>query len=112
MLTRRRPDDDPNSDAAPSNPLHSLDNPPRAQASDEELRQALAARHALCLDGRWRGVDPAYVGHVLELLLLTALERGWPRDALDGAEAAATLRAEGNVDPRWVPKKWRSLQLL
>jgi len=70
------------------------------QASDAELRHALAERHALCLDGRWRAVQPPYLGHVLELLLLTAAERGWPLDALDGAEAAAALRAEGGVDPR------------
>ncbi len=71
-----------------------------AQASDAELRHALAECHALCLDSRWRAVQPAYLGHVLELLLLTAAERGWPLDALDGAEAPAALRAEGNVDPR------------
>ena len=75
------------------------------QASDEELRQALAERRALCLDSRWRAVDPAYLGHVLELLLLTAAERGWAPDALDGAEAAAALQADGSVDPRWV--SWR-----
>ena len=45
-------------------------------------------------------MEPVYLGHVLELLLLTAAERGWSPDALDGAEAAAALHAEGNVDPR------------
>ena len=45
-------------------------------------------------------MQPAYLGHVLELLLLTAAERGWPLDAVHGAEAAAALRAEGGVDPR------------
>eukprot|EP00887_Chlorella_sp_A99_P001625 scaffold8.g1625.t1 len=71
----------------------------RVQASDEELRAALAQRHALLLDGCWRAVDPSYLGTVLELVLLTAVEEDWELNAIPGAAAAVALQQHG-YDPR------------
>lgn len=73
------------------------------QASDEELREALRERCALEIDGRWRLVDPSYLGHVLELLLVTACEHGWPRSAVPAENMGACLCSEADIDPRSCP---------
>jgi sister chromatid cohesion protein DCC1 len=65
------------------------------QASGAELRAALRARGAVRLGARWRGVDAGYLGTLLEMLLLTAVEQGWANDAVPGAAAAAALAQHG-----------------
>ncbi|KAL4439418.1 hypothetical protein ABPG77_008747 [Micractinium sp. CCAP 211/92] len=69
------------------------------QCSGGELRTALVERRALCLDGRYCLVDPGYQGMLLELVLLTAVEHGWPLSRLPGARMAAALQPHG-YDPR------------
>lgn len=65
------------------------------QASPAELAAALEGRNALRVEGRWRGVDPGYLGTVLELVLLTAIEKGWSLDAVPAADAADALVESG-----------------
>ena len=64
------------------------------------MREALGARHALELGGRWRRVDPRYLGHVLELALLTLTQQGWPRTAVPAPQLAAQLRSEADIHPK------------
>jgi hypothetical protein len=45
-------------------------NPNTTKASRAELAAELAALGAVRLRGRWRAVDPAYVGQLLEVALL------------------------------------------
>ena len=65
------------------------------QASSEELAAALTERHALCIDGKWRGIDPIHLGTLLELILLTAVEKGWSLDAISAVEAGEVLAPHG-----------------
>ena len=44
-------------------------------------------------------MDPAYQSLLLELVLLTAVEQGWPLSWLPGGQVAAALQAHG-YDPR------------
>lgn len=44
-------------------------------------------------------VDAGYRGMLLELVLLTAVEHGWPLSALPGGRVAAALQPHG-YDPR------------
>ncbi len=50
-------------------------------------------------DGRYCTVDAGYQGMLLELVLLTAVEHGWPLSALPAAKVAAALEPHG-YDPR------------
>jgi sister chromatid cohesion protein DCC1 len=63
-------------------------------ASAAELRAGLEDAGAVRLDGRWHGVDAGYLGTLLELVLLTAVERGW-RGALPVAAAAEAAAEHG-----------------
>lgn len=54
---------------------------------------------ASAADGRYCTVDAGYQGMLLELVLLTAVEHGWPLSALPGARVAAALEPHG-YDPR------------
>lgn len=47
------------------------------QASAGELREALAARHALLLNTRYHSVDPGYLGTLLELVRLFHKRSCW-----------------------------------
>ncbi|EFJ40141.1 hypothetical protein VOLCADRAFT_108324 [Volvox carteri f. nagariensis] len=67
----------------------------RIQASPEELRNALAAEGALQLAGRWRAVDPNYLGSLLELVLLTAQQEGMPVGCLREDVLVESLRQDG-----------------
>ena len=67
----------------------------RVQASRAELLAELKALDALCLGGRWRLVEEDYLGGLLEALLLTATEHGWPLEAVPLSEAAAALAPDG-----------------
>lgn len=53
-----------------------------------------------CTDGRYCTVDAGYQGMLLELVLLTAVEHGWPLSALPGGKVAAALEPHG-YDPRY-----------
>ncbi len=44
---------------------------PGPQASPGELRAALEELGAVAVGGRWRMVDPGYLGQLLEVMLLT-----------------------------------------
>ncbi len=46
-------------------------------------------------DGRYCTVDAAYQGMLLELVLLTAVEHGWPLSMLPGTQVAAALEPHG-----------------
>ncbi len=65
------------------------------QASPEELALALTERNAVCIDGQWRGIDPTYLGTLLELILLTTVEKGWSLDAVPAVEAGEVLAPHG-----------------
>jgi sister chromatid cohesion protein DCC1 len=65
------------------------------QASALELDAGLKQRGAVCLDGRWRGVDRGYLGTILELVMLTAVEQGWRDWTIPAADAAAALAGHG-----------------
>lgn len=67
------------------------------------MREALKERGAIELSGRWRLVEPSYLGHVLELLLLTACEHEWPRSALPAEEMAELLSREAEINPKCAP---------
>ncbi len=71
------------------------------QASREELKVALKSKGALLLDGANRLVDEAYLGTLLELLLLTIIEQGWADFCVPATEAADALTEHG-FDHRWV----------
>jgi hypothetical protein len=45
---------------------------PWIQASEGEIRQALEEGPAFELDGRWRGIDPGYLDHLLDVMIVTA----------------------------------------
>ncbi|GBF89216.1 sister chromatid cohesion DCC1 [Raphidocelis subcapitata] len=65
------------------------------QASRSELLRELEALNALRLAGRWRLVDEDYLGRLLEVLLLSATEAGWPLEAVPLDDAAVALAADG-----------------
>lgn len=75
----------------------------RVQASPMELQQALQQRHALEVDGSWRAVRPSYLATVTELLLLTAVQQGWPLNAIPEQQMAEALQADVGYDPRSAP---------
>lgn len=65
------------------------------QASHEELRVALRSRSAVCINGRWRGVLPSHMTTLLELLLLTCIERGWSLSDIPTRDAARAMQEHG-----------------
>ena len=65
------------------------------QASPEELEAALIERNAVCINGKWRGIDPTHLGTLLELILLTVVEKGWSLDAIPAIEAGQALAPHG-----------------
>ena len=65
------------------------------QASPDELEAALEERMAVCVDGRWRGVDSSYLGTLLELILLTVVEQGWSLEAVPAVPAGEALAPHG-----------------
>ena len=69
------------------------------QASAAELRKALQRRHAAELGGVWRTISPSYLGHLLEMSLLSAAQHGWDLAAVPLAEACLVLHEEDGIDP-------------
>lgn len=69
------------------------------QASEAELRAALREKGALELDGQWHRLDEAFLGELLELILLTAVAQGWSFHAVPCQDMAACLHQDG-YDPR------------
>lgn len=63
----------------------------RVQASEGEIRAALAALSAVEVDGRWRLVDPPAALETLRLVLATLAEQSWPLAAVPAAALAAAL---------------------
>lgn len=59
---------------------------------------ALRQRRAAELEGAWRMVAPAYLGHLLEMLLLSAAQHGWDLAAVPVADACSVLEGDG-FDP-------------
>lgn len=75
--------------------------PLRLQASTSELTAALREAGAVQLDGFWRGVDGHYLSNLLEMIVRTAVEIGWPLSAVPG-EMTADVLAAGGFDSRMV----------
>mmetsp|Transcript_35425 Transcript_35425/g.89325 ORF Transcript_35425/g.89325 Transcript_35425/m.89325 type:complete len:266 (+) Transcript_35425:2-799(+) len=67
----------------------------RVPCSAEQLRVALGRGNAIQLAGRWRSVSQMHLSEVLQLLLLSAVEKDWPVFALPGSAAVAALEPEG-----------------
>lgn len=65
------------------------------QASAAELRSALRQRGAVELDGAWRLVSRAYLGTLLDMLLLSAAQHGWELSAIPVADACSVMEADG-----------------
>ncbi|KAF6256903.1 sister chromatid cohesion protein Dcc1 [Scenedesmus sp. NREL 46B-D3] len=69
----------------------------KVQASRAELLAELERLDAVQLAGRWRLVDEAYLGALLEMLIMTALEKGWSMDSIPVREAVQALQPDGYV---------------
>ncbi|WIA31014.1 hypothetical protein OEZ86_001054 [Tetradesmus obliquus] len=69
----------------------------RVQASRVELMAELGRLQALQMNGRWRLVEEAYLGALLEMLVMTALEKGWAMDAIPLREAVQALQPDGYI---------------
>lgn len=65
------------------------------QASPDELGNALEKCGAICIDGRWRSIDPTFLGTLLEIILLTIVEKGWSTDRIPCAELSTSLEETG-----------------
>lgn len=61
------------------------------QSSDAELKSALQASGAMCVEGRWRMVDHGYMATLLELVLLTVVEKGWSLEAIPYPDVGRAL---------------------
>jgi sister chromatid cohesion protein DCC1 len=59
------------------------------QASAAELRVALRDSRALCVDGRWCGVDAQLELDVMEIALAECVKHEWPLSAVPVAECVA-----------------------
>jgi hypothetical protein len=59
------------------------------QASAAELRIALRDSRALCVDGRWCGVDAQLELDVMEIALAQCVKHEWPLSAVPVAECVA-----------------------
>ena len=70
------------------------------QASDAELDVALLSRDAVEIDGFWYGLDAEYLGTLLELILLTLIERGW---RLDNCPVPQVVEAMGGEESGGYP---------
>jgi len=68
-----------------------------ARASRAETREALRKGPAFLHpeSGRWRGIDPEYLDHLLDVLLVTADANGWPFDRVPGIEMCEALVHDG-----------------
>lgn len=64
-------------------------------ASPAELSKALKNRRALCIDDKWYGIDSGYLGEVLQLIVLTAVEQGWKDWYIPTKEAVEVLSKDG-----------------
>lgn len=53
--------------------------------------------HAVELDGYWRVIDPQYLGQLLELVILTAQQEGYPLTAVRAGAVTRSLSMEGWV---------------
>lgn len=78
------------------------------QASPAELSEALDAMGALCIDGGWCVMDVEYIGTLLEVVILTAIQHDWSdnygRDdsgwVIPGSKMSNLLEEEDGYSPR------------
>ena len=71
------------------------------QASSRELQAELARIGAVDLGAGWQGIRPEYLATLLEMVILTATQQGWPLRALPAQELYNALQADG-YDPRLI----------
>ncbi|KAF5837168.1 hypothetical protein DUNSADRAFT_4788 [Dunaliella salina] len=71
------------------------------QASPQEIQEELKAMGAVEIDGFWRRVDPGYLGELLEIIISSAQQHGYPLTAIPCSPVADTLSPEG-YEPRLV----------
>lgn len=69
------------------------------QASSRELQAELARLGAVDLGTGWQGIRPEYLATLLEMIILTATQQGWPLHALPAQGLYDALEADG-YDPR------------
>jgi sister chromatid cohesion protein DCC1 len=67
------------------------------QASEMEIMRCLEDEHALCVDGKWRGVDAGYRLHALSMLAVTIGGNGWMTSAVPEDDVVATMTADGFI---------------
>lgn len=65
------------------------------QASPEELLDALEDANAVCLGGLWRGVSPEVNAMIMKLIVLTAIEKGYPFELMPTKDIATSLQEHG-----------------
>lgn len=73
---------------------------PPLQASEAELRVALKERGALELKGLWQVVEAGFLGTLLEVMLATIVQEGWPRWTVPLQPLVDAVAPEG-FEPRW-----------
>ena len=67
------------------------------QASETEIMRCLEDEHALCVGGKWRGVDAGYRLHALSMLAVTIGGNGWTTSAVPEDDVVATMTADGFI---------------
>jgi sister chromatid cohesion protein DCC1 len=65
------------------------------QASEMEIIAALDDGPAFVLDGKWRGIEPSYLDHVMDVAIVNAQVEGWPLTKIPEKEATEKLAEDG-----------------
>ncbi|EEH52035.1 uncharacterized protein MICPUCDRAFT_53535 [Micromonas pusilla CCMP1545] len=66
-----------------------------AQASEMEIIAALDEGPAFVLDGKWRGIEPSYLAHVMDVAIVNAQVEGWPLTKIPEKDAVEKLAEDG-----------------
>ncbi|KAI0315138.1 sister chromatid cohesion protein Dcc1 [Amylostereum chailletii] len=67
------------------------------QASEQELEDAIKAKHILVMDGALRPIAPSYLHTILELLLTYLVSLSQPHQSASVAELAGALEGEHEI---------------
>ena len=65
------------------------------QASEGEILAALEDGPAFEFGGRWRGMDPGYLDHLLDVTVVTAQAEGWELTRIPEGKMVDALAADG-----------------
>ncbi|GLJ26416.1 hypothetical protein SUGI_0509390 [Cryptomeria japonica] len=65
------------------------------QASEEELKEGLKSLAAVEIGGYWRIVDEAFMGCLLDVLILNSVQHDWPLNALRTEVVLPVLEQDG-----------------